>query len=224
MTRFIEHLTGLTQVRFEEGKLLTRGLGQWNEAYVPVTGTQFRHLPKKDPPDPVSTFELLTPNAEGRFIQAGFNTAMKQVPAWLAITQILATAFVLLSMISIVIYAPFWLLGGISKRRRRPAERNMRLRPLLAVLSLVVFVGCVILSGDDLIARMGNLTIWSGAVFVASLAFAVVSLASFFTVWSSPKEGVRPGVRRFSWIVSVALLIATAYLAYYGIIGLRPWA
>lgn len=224
MARFLEHLVGLTQIRFEDGKLLTRGVGQWNETYVPVSGTQFRHLPKKDPPEPVASFELLTPNAEGRFIQAGLDTVMKHVPTWLAITQILATVFVVLSMAAIVIYAPFWLLGGLSKRRRRPAERSMRLRPVLAVLSLAVFVGSVILTGDDLIERMGNLTIWSGALFMASLAFAVLSLASFFTVWGAPAEGVRPGVRRFSWIVSVALLIATAFLAYYGIIGLRTWA
>jgi len=123
-----------------------------------------------------------------------------------------------------VIYAPFWILGGISKRRRRPAERWMRLWPLLAVLSLVAMVAVVIVSSDDLIQRMGNLTGWSAAVFVTTSAFAFASVISIFAVWSSPVEGVRPGVRRFSLIVSVALLIATAYLAYYGIIGLRTWA
>jgi hypothetical protein len=35
---------------------------------------------------------------------------------------------------------------------------------------------------------------------------------------------VRPGVRRFSLIVTLALLVAGAYLAYWGIIGLRTWA
>jgi hypothetical protein len=31
-------------------------------------------------------------------------------------------------------------------------------------------------------------------------------------------------VRRYSSVVTLALLIATAYLAYWGIIGLRTWA
>jgi high-affinity Fe2+/Pb2+ permease len=39
-----------------------------------------------------------------------------------------------------------------------------------------------------------------------------------------PEEGVRSGVQRFSLIVSVALVIAAAYLAYWGIIGVRTWA
>ena len=29
-------------------------------------------------------------------------------------------------MVAILLYAPFWILGGLSKRRRRPAERGMR--------------------------------------------------------------------------------------------------
>jgi hypothetical protein len=82
----------------------------------------------------------------------------------------------------------------------------------------------ILCGDDDLIERLGNLTIWSMALYISTLVFALSSWASFFTVWRSPKEGVRRGVRRFSMIVSVALLIATAYLAYWGIIGIRTWA
>ena len=224
LTKFIERLAGLSQVRFEDGKMLVRAIGQWNEVYVPVVGSQFRHVPKKDPPDPIATNMLLTPNPEGRFIQAGFNTAMKKIPGWFAITEILAVAYVALSMVCILIYAPFWIFGGVIKRRRRPAERSMRLWPLIAVLCLVVMVVVVAISGDDFIKRMGNFTGWSLTVFLSTSAFAIASIVSLLTAWSSAGEGVRPGVRRFSIIVSLALLLATAYLGYYGIVGVRPWA
>ncbi len=148
LTKFIERLAGLSQVRFEDGRMLVRAIGQWNDAYVPVTGSQFRHVPKKDPPDPIPTTMLLTPNSEGPFIQAGFNTAMKKIPAWFAISEILAVAYVSLSVISILLYAPFWMLGGISKRRRRPAERGLRVWPLIAVLCLIVVVAVFAISGD----------------------------------------------------------------------------
>ncbi len=224
MTSFIDRLAGLSWIHFDKGQLFMTSLGDWNDVFVPVSGTQFRHVPKKDLPDPIPTFALLTPNADGLFVQAGIGAVMKHILVWSAITKILATAFVILSMLSIVLYAPFWILGGISKRRRRPAERSMRLWPLIAVLSLVAMVAVVIVSGDDLIQRMGNLTVWSGAIFVTTSLFALASVISIFAVWSSPVDGVRPAVRKFSLIVSVALLIATAYLAYYGIIGLRTWA
>jgi CubicO group peptidase (beta-lactamase class C family) len=226
LTHFLERLVGITYVRFKDGNLLLDLLGAWNETYAPVAGTQFRHVPKKkeDAPDPVATFELLTPNQDGWFLQAGMGATMKRIPASLAITQIVVTTFVLLSMASILLYAPFWILGGLSKKRRRPAERSMRLRPLLAVLSLIAFVGVIIVCSDDLIDRLGNLTGWSVAVYISTVAFAIASLASAASVWRAPVDMVRRGVRRYSRIVTLALLIATAYLAYWGIIGLRTWA
>ena len=186
MTTFIDRLAGLSWIHFDKGQLLVTGLGDWNDVFVPVSGAQFRHVPKKDLPDPIPTFALLTPNADGLFLQAGIGGVMKNVPAWFAVMKILATVFVVLSMLAIVIYAPFWILGGISKRRRRPAERSMRLWPLIAVLSLVTMVAIVIVSGEDLIQRMGNFTFWSAAIFVTTSLFALASVISIFAVWSSP--------------------------------------
>ncbi|HLZ52176.1 MAG TPA: hypothetical protein VKP61_15625 [Candidatus Acidoferrum sp.] len=57
-----------------------------------------------------------------------------------------------------------------------------------------------------------------------TLLFALAAMASFFVALRRPEEGVRRGVRRFSLIVSFALVIAAAYLAYWGIIGVRTWA
>lgn len=223
MIRFLGRILGLSHVSFGDGKLSISPLIGSKETFVPVTEKQFRHVPKKDPPYPVPTLELLSVNPEGRFIQAEQST-MKQVPAWIALGEIALTAFIALSILSIILYAPFWLLGGISKRRRRPAERPLRLWPLLAVLSLCAFVGIFALSASDLIERMGNLTIWSGGLWASTLIFAVTSVASAFYSWQKPGPDVRPGVRRFALVVSLALLIATAYLTYWGMIGVRTWA
>ncbi|HEV3511051.1 MAG TPA: serine hydrolase domain-containing protein [Candidatus Sulfotelmatobacter sp.] len=222
MTHFVERLAGLTHFHFVDGKLLQRGLGSWNEIYVPVTGAQFRHVSKKDPPDPVPSLELLTPNGEGRFIEAG--VTMKQIPAALAVSEILLTLFVVLSIAAIVVYAPFWILGGLSRRRRRPAERGMRLWPLVAVLSLVAFVGIFMACSSDLIDRLGNRTIWAEALFLTTILFAAAVLVSLVSWLRAPQDRVRPSVRTFSRIVILALLIAALYLAYWDVIGLRTWA
>jgi CubicO group peptidase (beta-lactamase class C family) len=222
LTHFFERLAGLTRFHFADGKLMRTGLGSWNDTYIPVTGKQFRHISKKDPPDPVASLELLTPNQEGRFIEVG--VTMKQIPAWLAFTEIVLTLFVLLSIIAILIYAPFWILGGLSRRRRRPAERGMRLWPLVAVLSLVAFVGIFIACSSDLIDRLGNATVWSEALFLTTIIFAAAVLVSLVSWLRAPQEGVRPSVRMFSRLVILALLIAGLYLAYWDIIGLRTWA
>jgi hypothetical protein len=222
MLHFLERLLGLSYVRVEDGKLLLSSLGNSHQTFLPVTEKQFRSVPQKDPPHPVASLDLLPVNGEGRFIQT--MTTSRKIPAWMALGEILATIFVLLALVSILVYAPFWILGGISKRRRRPAERPMRLWPLIAVISLIAMVGIFAVSINDLMGRMGNLTIWSGAVWAVTILFAVSSIASAFYSWRSPSEGVRRSVRRFSMMASLALLIATAYLGYWGIIGLRTWA
>jgi CubicO group peptidase (beta-lactamase class C family) len=224
MLNFLERLLGMARVSFSEGKLLASSLDGINDVFVPVVGAQFRHVPKKDPPEPIATVELLSPNAEGQFIQFGPGDTMKRIPAWLAVAEIILTAFVILAVASIIVYAPFWLLGGLWKKRRRPAERGMRIWPLVAVLSLAGFVVIFILSSDDLISRLGNLTVWSFGLFLTTIAYAVASVASVVALWRAPEEGIRNGVRKYSTAVTTALLIGAAYLAYWGIIGLRTWA
>jgi len=223
MLHFLERLLGLCHVRVEDGKLSLTSLGGWNQIFVPVTDKEFRHVPKKDAPDPVASLALLNENADGRFIQTEATT-IKRIPAAMAIGEVLITIFILLSILSILLYAPFWILGGMSRRRRRPLERPLRLFPLIAVLSLLAVVGIFAAAMNDLIARMGNLTAWSAAVWVMTLVFAVSSIASMFYSWQRLGGSVRPGVRRFARIVSLALLIATVYLTYWGFVGLRTWA
>lgn len=128
ITHFISRLTELTWIQFKGGRLLSSSMGSLNDTYLPVTGTQFRHVAKKESLDPIPSLALLTPNQEGRCIQSGFSaTVLKRIPAWYAILEIALTAFVVLSMLSIVVYAPFWIFGALIKRRRRPAKRPMRL-------------------------------------------------------------------------------------------------
>jgi hypothetical protein len=99
----------------------------------------------------------------------------------------------------------------------------MRLWPLIAVLSLIAVVVIFSVASDDLIPRMGNLTAWSASFFLATVVYALATLAGTVSLWRAPKEGVRTAVRRFSTAVVLALLIAAAYFAYWGIIGLRTW-
>lgn len=218
--RFLDRLAGLSRLHFDNGKMLLSGLNG-TSTFIPVSGHLFRYTGKDDPPEPAASAALLTPNAEGRFIHAG--VTMKRIPTWFALLEIAITAFVVLCMISILVYAPVWMIGGLFKKRRRPDERPMRIWPLLAMLSLFAFVAIIILASGDEIGRLGNMTLWSLGIFVTTLAFATAALISAWTAWQTRSEGARRGVRIYSMIVSAALVLATIYLAYWGIIGLRTW-
>ena len=220
---FLERLLGLTHVNFGDGKMFMTNMGG-KESFVPVSGAQFRYLPKKkEAPEPVATTMLLAPEEGVLYLQAGGGATMKKVSAGLALLEIGLACFVVLSALAIGIYAPFWILGGLSARRRRPAERAMRWWPLVTVLSVVLFVAIFAVSSEDLIGKMGNKTGASIGLFLTTILFAVAVLASGIASWCAPREGVRPAVQRFSRIVSLALLVALAYLAYWGMIGLRTW-
>lgn len=221
LTHFLERLAGLSRLHFDNGKMLLSSLNGTN-TFIPVSGHLFRYAGKDDPPEPAASAALLTPNADGRFIQAG--VTMKRIPTWFALFEIALTAFVILAMVSILLYAPVWIIGGFFKKRRRPAERPMRLWPLLALLCLIAFIAVFILCSSDIISRLGNVTVWSLAIFSTTLLFAVTSIISAWTAWRARTEGIRRPVRIYSMLVSAALIIATIYLAYWGIIGLRTWA
>jgi hypothetical protein len=56
---------------------------------------------------------MLVPNAEGQFIQVGGGTVtMKRIPALLAISEIILTFWFVLAVVLVLLYAPFWILGG----------------------------------------------------------------------------------------------------------------
>ncbi|MGA2807589.1 MAG: serine hydrolase [Terracidiphilus sp.] len=222
LTDFLGRLLGLSRVRFDGGRLLLTNLGQIDQPFIPVSGVEFRYVPKKGSAEPIATAMLLAPNAEGRFAYIG--GTMKRIPAWLAMVQIGLTVFFVLALASILVYAPFWIFGGLIKRRRRPAERAMRLWPLIAVLSLLAFVGLFMASSSDLIARLGNLTVWSFALFLTTLLYAAACLASLISLWRSRDRGVRRSVCWYSVTVTAALTIAALYLAWWGVIGMRTWS
>jgi CubicO group peptidase (beta-lactamase class C family) len=221
MINFLERLLAMQRIRFSGGNLLISSLSQIDQPFVPVSGEQFRYLPRKDRPETIATAMLLKPNAEGRFVYLG--ETLKRIPTWFALTEISLVAWFLLAFVAIILYAPFWIIGGCFKKRRRPAERAMRIWPLVAALSLLGFVFCFMGASSDMITLLGNLTVWSFGVFFTTALFAVASVASAIALWLARKLEIRRPVRWFSIGVTAALLIATAYLAYWGVIGMRTW-
>ena len=225
MMYFLERLVGVGRVRFRDGKLVTDGLGDMGHVFLPVAGAQFRSVPAKGNPDPVASFALLTPRPEGRFIQhfSGMVTA-RRIPGWMVGLEALLAAWFVLALVSILLYAPFWTFGGLIKRRRRPAERAIRLWPLIAALCLVAFVACLVLAGNDAISRLGNLTVYSLGICLFTWAFGIATLASVVALWQARKREIRRFVRWHAIVVTAGLVIGALYLAYWSVIGLRTWS
>lgn len=223
--RFLETLIGKAFLHLKDDHLFLTSLGG-NHSYVPSSETHFRYAENSDSsPDPISTLALIA-NDDGHFFQLsedGSTITMKQIPTWLAISEIAITIFVLLSIVSIIFYAPFWILGGLRKKRRRTQERAIRLWPFSAILSLLVFVIILSYISSDTFHLLGRFTIWSFLLFLITIFFAVSSIAGGISLWRCDKQKTRKSVRIYSGIVISALLIATVYLTYWGMIEICTW-
>ncbi len=116
----------LSRVRFEDGKMISSALGSWHQIYLPVEGTQFRAEHMDAPPAPGSHGCVgkaqrrgsIHPNRFGNYHEEDSGVVRDRSDR-----RILVAGFVVLSIISIVLYAPFWMIGGLIHSRRRPAER-----------------------------------------------------------------------------------------------------
>ncbi|MEO6823825.1 MAG: serine hydrolase domain-containing protein [Nitrosospira sp.] len=220
---FIERLGGMTHVRVEEGKLLIDSpLAGTELVLVPVDDMQFRQIS-----EPIATAKLLAMDEDGKFIQLyGGMMTMKRILGWAALAEMMLAAWAVLALVSVLLYMPFWLLGCIRKNYFRPAELSILGFPLLAASSVVLMVGIgfVVSDSGDIRVLLGNLTIWSGGIFLATVMFALSTLASGVVLWRMPKQGIRKAVLWYSIGVIPAMMFATAYLGYWGVIGLRTWA
>jgi CubicO group peptidase (beta-lactamase class C family) len=215
----------LWHVRFVNGRMLVVS-GAQSRTFVPVGGEQFRFVPRGEHADPIATGMLLAPNAEGRFIELPTHIGemtLQRVPEWLAIFKLAGSFWFLFAFIAELVYAPFWILTALV-RRKRPAGFAVRLWPLVAVVSLLVFVASGTFVGDSAIPRLANFTMWSFGLFFGSISFAVASVASAVVLWLARKQDIGRKLRWFSVGVTLALLLATAFLAYWGVIGVRTWA
>jgi CubicO group peptidase (beta-lactamase class C family) len=223
MFEFLERISGLAHVTVDTKGLMLTGADRETQHYVPVTGLQLRRNDAPEHLDPVATMQLIKPNPEGRFIGVGGFATLKQIPAWMAVGEIALVAWFALALASVLLYAPFWMLSGLAKSRRKPADRALRLWPVVAFGGLIgaLVVGTV--ASSDIIELLGAPTWASVSIFLGTLVFALASLWSAWVTWRAG-DGVRRFVRAHVAFVSIILVIATVYLAYWGVIGIRTWA
>ncbi len=219
LQEYSELLLGLRRVYFADERLRVTTLFRGSYAFAPVVGTQFRAVAVEGP---VATAALVAPNLDGRFIQLG--ALVKRIPCWLALGRIGLAACLLITVVSTLVYAPFWMLAEHRKMRSSPIERAVRLWPFIAVVSLLAAFTISEVCTRDAVPRLGNLTPWSFSLFVATSVFGFAAVLSAIVQWRARTQQIRSGVRWFSIGVTVVLVAVAVYLAKHGVIGIRTWS
>ncbi len=110
--------------------------------------------------------------------------------------------------------------AGVSSTR---LPNEGRRRPLVSPLSVAVCCVIVTVAGDDAIARLGNPTGSSVGVFLGTLVFPVAAVLGLVAVLRAPRAELRRGLRIYALVAGVWNVVATAYVAWWGVIGWRSW-
>jgi len=165
---------------------------------------------------------------DGRLF-VSFDTVFEKISAVQACTMIALAGLCLLAMASIPLFALVWGMRWLFRRMRGVPLLHVRVLPLLAWLSAVaagLLVPNLLLPQEDATNRFGHLTGWSLALAGATWAFAALSLASLAAALRAwPRRRAMNRLAYYHSLAAAALLVmATAYLAWHGVIGYRSWA
>jgi hypothetical protein len=224
LIRFLERLLGVVHLDTRGQKLEVVGLSGQPRELIPVTDTSLRGTD-----DPIASVVLVEDGPDGVVLQGSseaLNGNYRPIPAWLFWLQGATVIVCLLLMVSSVLFALVWVPRKLFGRLQGVKHLSVRALPLLAVLCLVgVFVLIAAsLEATLLFSRFGTMTAWSVGLWALTWLFACAAILGLVQAFRARHLGVRQSVRVHALLVSAANVVVLAYLAYWGIIGLRSWA
>ena len=216
---FLDRILGIQKVWFEDNKLMRKALlGGEASAYLAMSPTLY----KSEESGLLSLSQVVDPLA-GKTLHAG-TSVLQLVSPLLVYGQL---GIVALWGLSIALSIVFLLVWGVRRWRGKiapgPAIR-IRVWPLMAGLSIILFVWVFSLGVSDPFKTLSRPTAISVTIMFATLAFAVFAVLGARAAVIYRKADMNRGTYWFSATSSGLHLVVTLYLVYFGVIGLMTWA
>ena len=208
----IEWLTGGTTVSAE-------GNGLWAQ---PVLGARQRLVPTSDNlfrgSVDVTPSLVFTTDGDGRDVMLEDGQYGVRMSRWRveAVRGPIVLAVVLLATVPLAI-----LLWLVRMRVARPAG-FWALKVTLLVLPLALVALCSLplwIPGRE----WGVPNLWTRLTFIGSWSLPVFSVVALVLVVDAWRRGAGPWLRGYAVAVTWAGLVLSAYIAVWGLVGLRPW-
>lgn len=223
---FLERLS-LIRVAATDTSLELKPLMGRKATLLPVSDRLFR-----GPTEPVPTLALIDDGDDGRPVaieQMGYllPASMARISAGQALLELGLTAiWVAVLALTALVAAVKFLAFVVRKIRRRPALKATSALFWWPFWTAAAFAAGVVITlralGSGDLDVLGTPTGTSVAVFTCFLLYGLLAAAGFAVVWLRPRFA--GPAARWSGRLAVAIhLIAAGYLAYWGLIGWRPW-
>ena len=216
---FIERVFNVRKLWFEDGKLVERFvLPDEPTRYIPLDDDRYASA---------KTGKTVLVRAQdplaGEVVHIGSNV-LKPVSGVQVYLQFAVLALWGLFMAGSILFAPVWIVRRLRSKIPPGVAVRVRLWPLLAALSVVVFLGLFMIGMGDPFTRLGAPTFVSVGVMVSTVSFALFSVFGVMCAYWSRNAGINRVVYWHSATASTLNVVVTAYLLAHGVIGLMTWA
>jgi len=152
------------------------------------------------------------------------NTVLKPVATWLIYLQLGVVVLWGLSIASSLLYFLVWIVRKLRGRIPAGATVQIRLWPLLAGVSIIVFLILFMLAVADPFNSLGAPTAISVGMLLSTIAFALFAVLGAYTSVKERQTPMNQGNYWYSTVSSFVHLIVAAYLWWFGVIGFVAWA
>jgi len=216
---FLERVVGVQKIWFEENRMMRKTLlGGSASGYLAMSPTLF-----KSEETGVAALSSVVDPLVGPVIHSGMSV-LEPSSALLVFGQLGVAVVWGLSIILSVLFLFIW---GVRRFRGKippgPAIR-IRIWPLFAGLSVIVFASAFMLGFEDPFTTLGAPTLISVTIMLATIAFAVFTFAGVHAAVIYRKVEMNRAAYWFSSLSSAIQLVVVLYLMYFGVIGLMTWA
>ncbi|MFZ2063040.1 MAG: serine hydrolase [Candidatus Binatus sp.] len=142
-------------------------------------------------------------------------------PVWPA-TRLILLVGAVLAMATSILFALIWIPRKLFGRMKGAKYLAVRVVPLLASLTFLATLVLWIHGGGSTFA-LATPSPFAVSIFLLTILFAILSVVGFVLAIRSYRYSMNRAARIHSIMVAFACIGWTAFLAYWGMIGLRFW-
>ncbi len=219
MLAFLDDLAGGIRIRVLGGQLTRSSMFGKPQPLLPAGKNLFRG--EKEPE--ATTIFFSGEGGKAALTSMGDDTvsyAERVSPVW-PYTRVALLVLCALLMLSSLAFALVWMVRKLIGKMKGVRHLSVRGVPLLAALC---FLGIPFFANALNGAAIGALNFFTFGIFLATILFPLLSLLGLVLALRVPKEEIHRGVRLHSLLVSLACCVVAAFLASWGLIGIRFWA
>ena len=219
MMYYVERILNVKQLWSKDEFLFISNLfGGWTETYKAINDKQY----VSNENGTIGVVRVKDP-IEGDVIHADSRVLVRVSPI-VVFGQLILVGLWLLYVLGSLVFGLYWSVRYLLNKTFRGRSFHIGLWPCLASLFAVMVYILGIIGSNDFFDSLGKISVVSVSIMLTTLAFALASAWSVINIILQRKTIMNP---TFYWhlvVLSGLHLLATFYLMWYGMIGIRLWS